>query len=112
MAVMERKESNKETINWILRIGSFAMSVAIMVSSWFLNQAWNRIGTIEQKVHELELVGATSSGNRFTSNDWQTNKALLDAERLSMDRRIIRLEESLPSIKDSLLEIRTKLDKQ
>lgn len=98
-----------DTISWIIRIGSFIMSIAIMVSSWFLNQAWTRINNNEQSIRTLELKAAEISGNRFSTTDWSYQKTLLDNERLAMDRRLIRLEESLPVIKDSLLEIKQSL---
>lgn len=102
----------KDTNNWLFKIGSFAMSVALMVSSWFLNQAWTRIENIEKDIHELQIKDAGSSNTKFTSMDWQNQKILLDSERMAMDRRLIRLEESLPSIKESLQEIKNTLNKQ
>ena len=89
-----------------LKIGGFIMSIAIMLSSWFLNQAIDRIGNIENSIKSLELVNATVSGNRFTTNDWATAKSILDSERNSIDRRIIRLEENSVVIKDALVEIK------
>lgn len=104
---MTQKPFQQDVITpWILRIGSFLMSVAIMVSSWFLNQAWNRINEIEKSVHKLEIETATTNGNRFTSSNWADAKAILDAEKLSLDRRVMRLEESIPVIRESLLELR------
>ena len=107
---MTKTESNNTS--WALRIGSFAMSIAIMVSSWFLSQAWDRINNIEKSVHQLEIATALTNSNKFTTNDWATAKSVLDSDRLAMDRRIIRLEESLPSIKDSLLEIKNSIVKK
>jgi len=102
---------NRETPNtrWVIRIGTFTMSVAIMVSSWFLNQAWGRIGTIETSVHELQLTAASTSGNKFTSGDWVKSKTVLDTERLALDRRLIRVEETIPIIKESLEDIKDML---
>lgn len=103
------KNTKPDTLSWIIRIGSFIMSIAIMVSSWFLNQAWNRISENERAIRNIELNAATVSGTRFTSTDWTIQKNLIDSERLALDRRIIRLEESLPVIKDTLLEIKQEL---
>ena len=105
---MTREQDNAR--DWVLKIGGFIMSIALMVSSWFLNQAWNRIQTIENKVQQLELQGAATSGNRFTSIDWQTNKAILDNERLALDRRMIKQEEMSLIIKDSLMELKTNVN--
>jgi hypothetical protein len=106
---MVSKSDKTELVSWIIRIGSFVMSIAIMVSSWFLNQAWNRITEVEHAVKALEITSASTNGNRFTTNDWVTAKSILDTERLAMDRRIIRMEESIPAIKDSLIEIKAQL---
>jgi hypothetical protein len=111
MAPNSQKTDKTEIMTWTIRIGSFIMSIAIMVSSWFLNQAWTRITNVEKSVHALELNSATVSGNRFSSNDWIVAKSIIDGERMAMDRRIMRLEESLPVIKDSLIDIKKSLDK-
>ena len=111
MAPQPQKNEKTDMINWTIRIGSFIMSIAIMVSSWFLNQAWTRITNVENSVRALELNTATTSGNRFSSSDWVVAKSVIDAERLQMDRRIMRLEESIPVIKDSLIDIKKSLDK-
>lgn len=95
---------------WIIRIGSFIMSLAIMISSWFLNQAWDRITQLEKEVKQIQINDALINGNGFTSKNWTDAKTILDAERLAMDRRIIRLEETIPVIKDSQLETKKTLD--
>jgi chaperonin cofactor prefoldin len=95
-----------ETMSWILKIGGFIMSITIMLSSWFLNQAMTRISNIEVAVKSLELNNATSVGNKFTNTDWANAKTILDNERNSIDRRIVRLEENSIVIKDALLEIK------
>lgn len=95
-----------------LKIIGFMMSIAIMVSSWFLSQAWDRISAIEKSVHQLEITNSASTANKFTASDWIAAKATLDAEQNALDRRIMRLEEALPVIKESLIEIRDTLKKQ
>jgi uncharacterized coiled-coil protein SlyX len=80
-----------------------------MISTWFLNQAWTRIGQVENRIAQIELTQAETKSNRFTSMDWNTAKNIMDAEHLTLDRRIIRLEESIPTIKDSLNEIKDSL---
>lgn len=99
-------QSKNEAMNWILKIGGFIMSIAIMVSSWFLNQAMGRINDIEKSVKQLELTAATVAGSKFTAGDWATAKSVLDADRAVIDRRIVRLEENSVVIKDSLTEIK------
>jgi hypothetical protein len=105
-------KTDPTTASWILKISSFVMSIAIMISSWFLSQAWDKINTIEKSVHELEITAALTNSTKFTNNDWASAKSVLDADRLAMDRRIIRLEESLPSIKDSLIEIKNSIQRE
>jgi len=107
----ETQQSRDNQNMWVNRIGAFAMSIALMVSSWFLNQAWDRINTVEKDVDQLKLEQAATGGNRFTSGDWVANKALLDSDRLAMDRRIMRLEETFTATKDSLTRIETAVNK-
>jgi hypothetical protein len=109
MTTSKDRLEKEHVINWTLKIGSFIMSIAIMISSWFLNQAWNRIGQVESKVQSIELVQAETRSNKFTSTDFNNAKVIIDAERLALDRRVIRLEESLPTIKDSLTDIKQTL---
>jgi hypothetical protein len=96
---------------WAFKIMGFFMSVALMVSSFFLKSAWDKIGKIEQSVHDLEITLTERTASRFDSSDWVREKILLDAKLTSLDRRLIKLEESLPAIKESLDEIKDKLDK-
>lgn len=104
---MDDKEiKQNESKIWINRIGPIIMSIAITVSTWFLNQAWDKITTLEQKVHQIEIVNAENSGNRFTSKDWNMARTLIDADSLAQERRITRLEESFTVIKDALVEIK------
>jgi hypothetical protein len=82
------------------------MAISIAASSWFLNQAWTKITTLEGKVQTIEVSLASTSGSRFTSADWSTAKSIIDSDRNSLDRRVMRLEESLPVIKDTLIDIK------
>ena len=104
---MIKSESNV----WLIRIGGFAMSIAIMVSSWFLNQAWDRINKVEDIVHTLELNSASSNSNKFTNTDWITAKAVLENNQQAIDRRVMRLEENSTVIKDSLIRIESGLNR-
>jgi hypothetical protein len=94
-----------------IKIIGFMMSIAIMVSSWFLSQAWDRILSIEKSIHQIELTTSAISANKFTTTDWISAKSMMDAEKNSLDRRIMRLEESIPVIKDSLIEIKENMKK-
>lgn len=99
------------TNTWIIRIGTFIMSIAIMFSTWFLSQAWDRINTMEKSIRTLEISMATAQSNRFTSMDWITNKTILDSEKLAIDRRVMRIEETNAAVKDSLIRIETTISK-
>jgi len=103
------EDKNVES-SWVVRIGGLVMSVVIMLSSWFLKEAWEKINTIENKVQALEVSNAATSSNRFTSTDWNNNKSLIDADRLALDRRVMRLEENSTSIKESLQRIENSLN--
>jgi hypothetical protein len=99
-------QTKSETMSWVLKIGGFIMSIAVAVSSYFLNSTMNKINELDKRVNSMELSNAAISGNRFTSNDWTTAKAIIDADRNAIDRRIVRLEENSVVIKDSLVEIK------
>ena len=98
-----------ETMSWIVKIGGFMVSIAVMVSSYFLNSTMNKMNEMDNRISSLELAGATVSGNRFTSTDWATAKSVMDADRNAVERRLIKLEETSSTIKDSLLEIKSIL---
>ena len=83
-----------------------------MASSWFLNQAWGKINKVEDSLHSLELISAANTTNKFTQSDWTTNKTIIDNERLALDRRIMRLEETNTVTKDTLIEIKQLLEKK
>lgn len=104
-------DDSKQAANnaWSNRFFPIAMSISIAASSWFLNQAWTKIATLESKVQQIEVSVASASGNKFSSSDWVTAKSLLDNERTLLDRRIVRLEESIPVIKDTLIEIKNQI---
>ena len=104
-------QKNTELIGWFIRIGGFVMSIAVAVSSWFLKDLWTKYENIDNAVRRLEIQSATTSGNRFTSNDWMAAKGIIDTERTALDRRIVRLEESLPTIERALLKIEGTIDK-
>lgn len=87
------------------------IGIGLTISSYFLNTTMTRLEANEKNIQTLEITSATTAGNRFTSNDWITQKNLLDAEKMAMDRRIMRVEESLPFIRDSLGRIETSINK-
>lgn len=96
---------NNTQNSWLTQIVGAVMSIAILASSWFLTQAWNRINKVEDSVHQMEINVATTDGNRFTSMDWVVAKNALDAKQTDIDRRVMRLEETSVIIKESLIRI-------
>ncbi len=94
---------------WAFKIISFFMSVSLMVSSFFLKSAWDRISTLEIKIHQMEIVMAERTTNIFTSEDWIREKIILDTKNAALESRLIRLEENIPYIKDALSEIKKSL---
>lgn len=107
MKVSDNVESDTSPL--VKHLFPIIMSMSITATSWFLNQAWSKISIVETKIQAIELKAAETGGNRFTSNNWVDAKAILDNERAALDRRIMRLEESLPVIKDTLIEIKNKV---
>lgn len=98
-------------IDWTIKGASFIMSIAIMISSFFLTKAWEKISNLEKDIIELKIESGKVQSNRFSSNDWVNAKTILDTERLAMDRRIIRIEETYPTISESISEIRQSIRK-
>jgi hypothetical protein len=72
---------------------------------------YGKFASLETSVHELQMWKAETQGNRFSSKDWTDAKHIIDSERNAHDRRITRLEEMIPPIKEGMLRIETKLDK-
>jgi hypothetical protein len=76
---------------------------------YFAKDTYHRITTdldsMDQRVDVLEVADAKIAGNRFTSQDWATAKSQIDEDRAILDRRVTRLEEAIPFIKESLIRI-------
>jgi len=111
MSIATSEKLQNITNTWIIRVGSVVMSIALMFSTWFLSQAWDRINNMEKSIRSLEISMATAQSNRFTNMDWITNKTILDSEKLAIDRRVMRIEEANVAVKDSLIRIETAINK-
>ncbi len=101
-----------ETMPLILKIGGFMVSIAVAVSSYFLNSTMNKMNEMDKRINLIELNAATISGTKFTSSDWATQKAFLDADINTLDRKILKLEENGIFIKESLIDIKAILKNQ
>ena len=64
---------------------------------------------MDRRINLIELNDATISGTKFTTVDWATQKAFIESDRNSLDKRILKLEENSIVIKESLLEIKAIL---
>jgi hypothetical protein len=96
---------------WINRVVGAIFAIAMAVSSYFLNSTIEQIEKLSERVSRLELKNAETSGNRFSSVDWMREKSLLDADRLLNEKRLIRIEESIPVIKESLARIEKSIER-
>ena len=94
---------------WMFTFGGLIMSVAMMVSSWFLNEAWSKITNAENKIQALELTSAADHATKFNMTDWNSAKTIMDNDRMALDRRLMRVEENSTVIKESLNRIESGL---
>jgi uncharacterized protein YdcH (DUF465 family) len=101
-----------ETMPLILKIGGFMISLAVMVSSYFLNSTMNKMNEMDRRITAIEMNAATISGTKFTTTDWATQKAFIESDRNALDKRILKLEENSAVIKESLMEIKSILKEQ
>lgn len=102
---------NTTVLDWTFKIGATIMSILMMLSSFFLTKAWESINNMEKTIVELKIEQSKITSNRFSTNDWVSAKTILDAERLALDRRLIRIEETYPIISESIFEIKQTLRK-
>jgi len=90
------------------------LTVAISIGAFIGVKVWDRVENglvnLDERVDVLEVSNARTDGNRFTSQHWTDAKSRIDEDRANMDRRITRVEESIPQIKESLIRIEKKLD--
>jgi hypothetical protein len=95
----------------IHKAATLIMPVLLAVTGYFLSDVYAKFTKLENSVHELQLWQAETRGNRFSSQDWAAAKAILDAERVVNEQRVVRLEESIPPIRESLQRIEGKLER-
>jgi hypothetical protein len=107
---MEPKDVKDKWLNFH-RVATIALSCFIMISSWFLNDVYSKMKILDDNIQEIRIWRAETQGNRFSSQDWTAAKTILDADKSNLDRRITRLEESIPPIRESLIRIETSVNK-
>jgi hypothetical protein len=98
---------------WLIvhRIATLLMPVMLAIAGYFLSDVFGKFRSLEKSVHALQLWRAETTGSRFSTSDWTTAKTIIDAERIAHDRRITRLEETIPPIREGMIRIEQKLDK-
>ena len=102
---------NSTVMDWTLKIGATLMSILMMTTSFFLTKAWDSISEIKESIVDLKLIQNKIEAGQFTSKEWINAKSILDNERLGLDRRIIRVEETYPIILDSIVDIKETIKK-
>ena len=95
--------------NILYKLLTFLTSLGLAVSGWFLTKTYDRLDALDNAVMELRLIDEKNGNSKFSTSDWYIAKTLIDADRNAMDKRIIKLEEAIPVIKESLLEIKQTL---
>jgi hypothetical protein len=90
------------------------LTVAFGVGGFIGAKVWDRVEhglvSLDDRVDAIEVDNARIDGSRFTTQHWTEAKARLDEDRVNLDRRLTRLEESIPQIKETLIRIEKKLD--
>ncbi len=89
--------------------------LVLAACGWFARNVYIEQKAFNQdvsiRVSALEIKQAETAGNRFTSADWVNAKSTLDERDVNMDKRITRLEDAVPAIRQSLERIEMKLDR-
>lgn len=109
MCMSEKSDNN---LKWFTRV---AVTVAIFAMGWFVREWAIEQRKFNEKINErvavLEVESAKLSGSRFTSVEWTSAKTILDERDVNMDKRITRVEDAIPAIRQSLERIEAKLEK-
>lgn len=103
--------TQKENI-WVNRWFNIIVTIAMGVSCYFLNETVTSIKSLDIRVSAIELNNASFNGNKFTAADWSIQRALIDADKLTTEKRITVLESTIPQIKESLIRIENAVEKQ
>lgn len=98
--------------DWVLRIAQLLVPPIVAIIAWFLTLTWNRIEQLEISVEAVKIEQAGARAGSMSSSEWIAAKRSIDEYSLSLDRRVARLEEALPVIKESLVRIENKLERR
>ena len=111
MASSNNTITKDNIIDWTIKIASFVMSIAIMVSSFFLTKAWEKITNLEKDVSQLKIDYSVASSTQLTYKQWIDAKSIIDSERVALDKRLIKIEETYPMINNSIMEIKQSINR-
>ncbi len=106
MTSADQKPNTTEIVwTWIQRLLTPVLAILVAIFTWLSAQAWAYVTEMDTRLRMMELWRAEASGRAFNSADWAEQKATLDQDTSDLDRRVTRLEEAIPPIKESLLRI-------
>lgn len=97
---------------WVHRIVVMVMSVFMPITGYTFVSVSNKFREHELAIQDIKLNQQLASVGVFNAESWKEQKQILDQQAIQAERRIIRLEESIPYIKESLVRIETNLEKK
>lgn len=97
---------NKEKIGIFNKILAFVISLFIAIGGYYLKETGNQIKEMNQKISKLQLFEAKTESSRFSYTDWQTEKQLIELNKLNTEKRLVMLEANFNTIKDDIKEIK------
>jgi hypothetical protein len=108
MTTSNMTQYRKESIwLWIHRGILLVMALLLPITGWALTRIVTHIDRMDDDIRDLQMHRAETQGSRFTTTHWSEAKAIIEERQIMTDRRITRLEEAVPHIKESLIRIET-----
>ena len=114
--------SSKEENTWLwmhrilMPILMVILTIVVSIGGFIGTKVWDRVenglNNLDERIDVLEVTSAKNDSNKFTAQHWVDAKSRMDEDRAIIDRRITRLEEAIPQIKESLLRIENKIERQ
>ena len=96
---------------WTQRILGPLMAILLSATGFALKEVFTSVKAMNTRITALEILMAQDQAVKFSAVDGSRERTLLSAESVSVDRRVTRLEESIPYIKESLGRIEKQLEK-
>lgn len=111
MPTPDPKPNQTELIwTWIQRLLTPMLAILVAIFTWLSAQAWTYVTQMDTRLRIVELWRADISSRTFTNADWAKQKTQLDRDSSALDRRVTRLEEAIPPIRESLNRIEAITD--